>query len=68
MTTPTIIACVIVIPLALLSILLIKSSLAKKRQRVVEKQLKESKHVTENEKIRVYLDKINDETRSKHRT
>ena len=66
MTTPTIIACVIVIPLALLSIPLIKLSLAKKRQRVVEKQLKESKHVTENEKIRVYLDKINDETRSRH--
>ena len=68
MTTPTIIACVIVIPLALLSIPLIKSSLAKKRQRVVEKQLKESKHVTENEKIRVYLDQINEETRSKYRS
>ena len=67
MTTPTIIACVIVIPLALLSIPLIKSSLAKKRQRVVEKQLKESKHVTEKEKIRVYLDKINEETRAKHK-
>ena len=67
MTTPTIIACVIVIPLALLSITLIKSSFAKKRQRVVEKQLKESKHVTEKEKIRVYLDKINDETRAKHK-
>ena len=66
MTTPTIIACAIVIPLALLNIPLIKSSLAKKRQRVVEKQLKESKHVTEKEKIRVYLDKINEETRKKH--
>ncbi len=65
MTTPIIIACCIVILLALLSIPLIKSSIAKKRQRVVEKQLKESKHVTEKEKIRVYLDKINDETRSK---
>ena len=67
MTTPTIIACVIVIPLALLSIPLIKSSFAKKRQRVIEKQLKVSKHVTEKEKIRVYLDKINDETRAKHK-
>ena len=65
MTMPTIIVCVIVIPLALLSIPLIKSSLAKKRQREVEKQLKESKHVTEKEKIRVYIDKINEETRSK---
>ena len=68
MTMPTIIACVIVILLALLCIPLIKSSLAKKRKKVVEKQLKESKHVTEKEKIRVYLDKINDETRSKHKT
>jgi predicted Holliday junction resolvase-like endonuclease len=67
MTTPTIIACVIVILLALLSIPLIKSSLAKKRQRVVEKQLKESKQVTEKEKIRVYLDKINEESRNKYR-
>ena len=67
MTTPVIIACCLVIPLALLSIPLIRSSLAKKRQRVVEKQLKESKHVTEKEKIRVYLDKINDETRVKHK-
>jgi hypothetical protein len=66
MTAPTIIACLIVIPLALLSIPLIKSSLAKKRKRVVEKQLKESRHVTEKEKIRVYLDKINEETRKKH--
>ena len=67
MTTPVIIACCLVIPLALLSIPLIKSSLVKKRQRVVEKQLKESKHVTEKEKIRVYLDKINEETRNKYR-
>ena len=67
MTTPTIIACIIVVLLALLSIPLIKSSLAKKRQRVVEEQLKESKHVTEKEKIRVYLDKINEATRDKHR-
>ena len=67
MTTPTIIVCIIVILLVLLSIPLIKSSLAKKRQRVVEKQLKESKHVTEKEKIRVYLDKINEDTRFKHK-
>ena len=65
MTTSTIITCFIVIPLALLSIPLIRSSLAKKRQKIVEKQLKESKYVTEKEKIRVYLDKINEETRNK---
>ena len=68
MTTSTIITCFIVIPLALLSIPLIRSSLAKKRQKIVEKQLKESKYVTEKEKIRVYLDKINEETRSKYRS
>jgi hypothetical protein len=67
MTAPTIIACLIVVPLALLSIPLIKSSLAKKRKKVVEKQLKESRHVTEKEKIRVYLDKINEETRNKNK-
>ena len=55
MTTPIIIVCCIVIPLALLSISFIKSNRAKKIQRLVEKQLKESKHVTEREKIRVYL-------------
>ena len=67
MTTNTLIAIIIVILLALLSIPLIKSSLAKKRKRVVEKQLKESRHVTEKEKIRVYLDEINEETRKKHK-
>ena len=68
MTTPIIIACCIVILLALLSIPLIRSSLAKKRQKEVEYRIQDAKHVTEKEKIRVYLDKINDETRSKHRT
>jgi uncharacterized ion transporter superfamily protein YfcC len=33
----------------------------------VQEQLKESKHVTEKKIIRVYLDKINDETRAKHK-
>ena len=65
MTTPIIIACFIVIPLVLFSIPLIKSSIAKKRQREAEYRIQEAKHVTEKEKIRVYLDKINDETRSK---
>ena len=67
MTTSAIITYSIVILLALLSIPLIRSSLAKKRQKIVEKQLKESKYVTEKEKIRVYLDKINEETRNKYR-
>ena len=67
MSTSAIITYSIVILLALLSIPLIRSSLAKKRQKIVEKQLKESKYMTEKEKIRVYLDKINEETRNKYR-
>jgi predicted Holliday junction resolvase-like endonuclease len=65
MTMPTIIVCVIVILLALLCIPLIKSSLAKKRKKVVEKQLKESRHVTEKEKIKEYGESINEETRNR---
>ena len=68
MTTPIIIACCIVIPLVLFSIPLIRSSIAKKRQREVEYRIQGAKHVTEKEKIRVYLNKINEDTRSKHRT
>ena len=43
----------------------LKRAIEKREARKVQEQLKESKHVTEKEKIRVYLDKINDETRSK---
>ena len=39
----------------------------KRKATKVQEQLKESRHVTEKEKIRVYLDKINDETRAKHK-
>jgi archaellum component FlaF (FlaF/FlaG flagellin family) len=39
----------------------------KRKATKVQEQLKESRHVTEKEKIRVYLDKINEETRSKYR-
>jgi len=39
----------------------------KKYKKFCEKKLKESKYVTEKEKIRVYLDKINEETRNKYR-
>lgn len=37
------------------------------KKREFEEQLKQSKHVTEREKIRVYIDKINEATRAKHR-
>jgi hypothetical protein len=46
----------------------LKRAKEKRKATKVQEQLKESRHVTEREKIRVYLDKINDETRSKHRT
>ena len=36
-------------------------------KREFEEKLKQSKHVTEREKIRVYIDKINEATRAKHR-
>ena len=44
----------------------LKRANEKRKATKVQEQLKESKHVTEKEKIRVYLDKINDETRSRH--
>ena len=44
----------------------LKRANEKRKVTKVQEQLKESKHVTEKEKIRVYLDKINDETRSRH--
>ena len=46
----------------------LKRAIEKRKAKKIQEQLKESRHVTEKEKIRVYLDKINDETRSKHRT
>ena len=44
----------------------LKRAIEKRKAREVQEQIKESKHVTEKEKIRVYLDKINEETRKKH--
>jgi len=55
MTTPIIIACCIVIPLGLLSILLINS------RRVKRKAWEE-----EREKIKVYGEQINEETRNRN--
>ena len=46
----------------------LKRAIEKRKAKKIQEQLEESKHVSEKEKIRVYLDKINDETRSKHRT
>ena len=56
MTTIAIIACCIIVPLGLLSVPLINSYRNKKR-----------KAQEEQEKIRVYGNKINEETRAKYR-
>ena len=48
-----------------LIVLIYRNKRLKKRE--FEEQLKQSKHVTEREKIRVYIDKINEATRAKHR-
>jgi len=47
-----------------LIVLIYRNKRLKKRE--FEEQLKQSKHVTEREKIRVYIDKINEATRAKH--
>ena len=57
MTTPIIIACCIVIPLALLGIPLIYSKQTKKRKTWEE----------EREKIKAYGEEINEETRNKNK-
>ena len=44
----------------------LKRAKEKRKVRKVQEQLEESKHVTEREKIRVYLDEVNEETRKKH--
>jgi hypothetical protein len=74
MTTPTIIACLIVIPLAFLSIPFFKSYRVRKKQRKEEEQIKDEeeritdlKYQTEKEKIKAYGESINDETRNKNR-
>ena len=45
----------------------LKRAIKKRKAREVQEKIKESKHVTEKEKIRVYLDEINEETRKKHK-
>ena len=45
----------------------LKRAIEKRKVQKIQEQLKESKHVTEKEKIRVYLDEINEGTRKKHK-
>ncbi len=67
MTTPTIIACVIIILLALLCIPFFKSYKVRKKQRDEEERITDLKYQTEKEKIKAYGESINDETRNKNR-
>ena len=74
MTMYIIIACCILVTLGLLSIPFIKSYRIRKRQREEEEQIKEEeeritelKYQTEKEKIKVYGDAINEETRTKQK-
>tara|TARA_B100001027_G_scaffold201361_1_gene161339 strand:- start:188 stop:382 length:195 start_codon:yes stop_codon:yes gene_type:complete len=48
-----------------LIVLIYRNKQIKKKK--FEEKLRESKHVSEREKIRVYLDNINEATRAKHR-
>tara|TARA_Y100000294_G_C8386622_1_gene268996 strand:+ start:135 stop:338 length:204 start_codon:yes stop_codon:yes gene_type:complete len=66
MTTPTIIACVIVILLVLLSIPFFKSYRVRKKQREEEERITDLKYQTEKEKIKAYGESINEETRNKN--
>ena len=45
----------------------LKRTNEKRKAKKVQEQLEKSKHVTEKEKIRVYLDEINRMTRKKHK-
>ena len=59
---------IVIIGLAMLIFVIVFSLKRVKEKREawkIEEQLKESKHVTEREKIRLYMDKINEETRNK---
>ena len=60
----------VVIGLSMLIFLVVfylKRAIEKRKANKIQEQLKESKLVTEKEKIRVYLDKINEETRNKNK-
>jgi len=61
---------IVIIGLAMLIFVIVfylKRAIEKRKVQKIQEQLKESKHVTEKEKIRVYLDEINEETRNKQK-
>ena len=52
---------------AILLVVFIYSYKKKLDKRNFDEKLRKSKHVSEHEKIRIYLDNINEATRAKHR-
>ena len=66
MTNSEIILAIIIVGLSII-IPLYYSYREKKKKRKIANQLQESRYVSEKEKIRVYIDKINETTRAKHR-
>ena len=61
---------IVIIGLAMLIFVIVfylKRAKEKREAWKIAEQLKESKHVTEREKIRVYLDEINEKTRNKNK-
>jgi uncharacterized membrane protein YvbJ len=66
MTDSQLIIALIIVGLTII-VPIIYSFKKKFEKRKLEEKLKESIYVTEKEKIRVYLDTINESTRAKHR-
>tara|TARA_B100001250_G_scaffold330642_1_gene295586 strand:+ start:117 stop:317 length:201 start_codon:yes stop_codon:yes gene_type:complete len=66
MTDSQLIIALIIISLSII-VPIIYSYKKKFEKRKLDEKLKESIYVTEKEKIRVYLDTINESTRAKHR-
>ena len=66
MTNSEIILAVIIIGLSIIMPIYYSYNQKRKKRKITE-QLRESRYVSEKEKIRVYIDKINETTRTKFR-
>tara|TARA_X000001036_G_scaffold244116_1_gene227762 strand:+ start:244 stop:444 length:201 start_codon:yes stop_codon:yes gene_type:complete len=66
MTNSEIILAVIIVVLSIIMPIYYSYSKKRKKRKIAE-QLRESRYVSEKEKIRVYIDKINETTRTKYR-
>ena len=66
MTNSEIILAVIIVVLSIIMPIYYSYSKKRKKRKIAE-QLRESRYVSEKEKIRVYIDKINEATRAKYR-